>query len=221
MSDDSFIREVNEEIRQDQAKALWDRFGPLVLAFAVLVVLATAAFVAWEYWRESRSGGSGDAFSQAQQLAKDGKTDEALAAFKKLEDEGHGAYPVLARMRTATVLANKGDAKGAVAVFDQVAADSGTDAALRDVAKLRAALLLIDSGTYGDVSQRAGPLAVDTNPLRNSAREALGLSAWKEGKSADAAKLFEQITGDDGASQNQRQRANMMIELIRGSGTGS
>ena len=45
MSDDSFIREVNEELRQDQAKALWDRYGPAFIALAVLVVLGTAAFV--------------------------------------------------------------------------------------------------------------------------------------------------------------------------------
>ena len=43
MSDDSFIREVNEELRQDQAKALWDRYGPIVLGIAVAVVLATAS----------------------------------------------------------------------------------------------------------------------------------------------------------------------------------
>jgi hypothetical protein len=50
MSDDSFIREVNEEMRQDQARLLWDRYGPAALALAVLVVLATAAFVGYEYW---------------------------------------------------------------------------------------------------------------------------------------------------------------------------
>ena len=35
MSDDSFIREVNEELRQDQAKALWDRYGPAFIGLAV------------------------------------------------------------------------------------------------------------------------------------------------------------------------------------------
>ena len=65
MSDDSFIREVNEEIRQDQAKALWDRYGPAVIVLAVLVVLGTAAYVGYDYWTETRANRSGDAFSQA------------------------------------------------------------------------------------------------------------------------------------------------------------
>ena len=90
MSDDHFIREVNEELRKDQAKALWDRYGPIALAAAVLIVLATAAYVGYNYWIETRAGRSGDAFSQALRLANDGKNDEALKAFETLEAEGHG-----------------------------------------------------------------------------------------------------------------------------------
>jgi hypothetical protein len=221
MSDDTFIREVNEEIRQDQAKAIWDRYGALAIAAAVLVVLATAAYVAYDYWETSRANTSGDAFSQALVLANQGKDDEALAALKELEGNGYGAYPLLARMRSATVLAEKGDFAGAVAGFDAVAADGSIPMALRDMAKLRAAFLLVDNGSYQDVSARAEALAADTNPLRHSAREAMALSAWKEGKAVDALKLFGQINADENAPRNSRERANMMTELIRGSGAAS
>lgn len=221
MSDDSFFREVNEEIRQDQAKALWDRFGPVILGLAALIVVGTGAFVAWEYWQSSKANTAGDAFSQALTLARDGKNDEALAALKALETDGYGAYPILARMRSATVLADKGDFKGAVEAFDAVAADGSIPMSIRDLARLRAAYLLVDNGTSAEVSQRAEPLSADTNPLRASAREALALSAWKEGKASDALKLFEQISNDDQAPQNARQRAGMMAELIRGSGAAS
>jgi hypothetical protein len=221
MSDDSFFREVNEEMRQDQARALWDRYGPAALALAVLVVLGTAAFVAYEYWTETRANRSGDAFSQALVLANEGKNDEALGALDKLEVEGYGAYPLLARMRAATVLAAKGDFAGAVASFDAVAADTSIPSAIRDMANLRAAFILVDSGSYADVSARAEALTNDTNTLRHSAREALGLSAWKEGRSLDALKLFEQIASDDGAPRNARERATLLAELIRGSGAAS
>lgn len=221
MSDDSFIREVNEEMRQDQARALWDRFGPYVLGLAVLVVLATAIFVVWDYWNESRANASGDSFSEALELANGGKPDEALVELKKLEEEGYGAYPLLARMRGATVLAEKGDFAGAVAGFDAVANDSSIDAAIRDMARLRAGYLLVDNGSYADVSSRLEVLTADTNPFRHSAREALGLSAWKEGKAADALKFFDQISSDDGAPRQARERASMLAELIRGSSAAS
>lgn len=221
MSDDSFIREVNEEMRQDQARALWDRFGPYVIGLAVLIVLATAAFVVWDYWDESRANASGDAFSEALELANGGKPDEAAAALKRLEEEGYGAYPLLARMRGATVLAEKGDFAGAVAGFDAVAGDSSIDAAIRDLARLRAGYLMVDHGSYADVSSRLEVLTADTNAFRHSAREALGLSAWKEGKAGDALKFFDQIASDDGAPRQARERASMLAELIRGSGAAS
>lgn len=221
MSDDSFFREVNEEIRREQAKALWDRYGPAAIAVAVLIVLGTVAYVAYDYWVETRANRSGDAFSQALVLANDGKNDEALGALQALEKDGYGAYPLLARMRAATVLAAKGDFAGAVAGFDAVAKDTSIPASIRDLASLRAAFILVDSGAYADVAARAEALTSDTNTLRHSAREALALSAWKEGRSSDALKLFDQISSDEGAPQSLRQRATMVADLIRGSGVSS
>lgn len=221
MSDDSFIREVDEELRQDKFNALWRRYGVWLITAAVLVVLGTASFRAYDYWKETRANSSGDAFLQALTLANEGKSDEALKALEALQQDGYGSYPLLARMRAATVLAEKGDLEAAVAEFDAVAADGSIAEAIRDMARLRAALLLVDTGSYADVASRAEVLAVDGNALRHSAREALGLAAWKEGKFEDALKLFEQINNDNEAPRNLRQRASVMAELIRGSGTSS
>lgn len=221
MSDDSFIREVNEELRQDQARALWDRYGAILIGIAVAIVLATASYVAWDYWNRSRANKSGDDFSQALALANQGKADEALAAMQALEKDGYGAYPLLARMRAATLLIERGDFSGAVAAFDAVANDGSIPASIRDIARLRAGLVLVDHGTYADVSRRVELLATDTNPMRHLAREALGLSAWKEGRMTDAQKLFEQISSDGQAPRNARERAALMTELITSSGDAS
>ncbi|KQZ93882.1 hypothetical protein ASD64_02965 [Mesorhizobium sp. Root157] len=219
--DETFIREVNEEIRKEQAKALWDRYGPILIGLALLVVLATSGYVGYRYWDESRANTSGDAYSQALRLANEGKEADALAALADIEKTGYGAYPVLARMRSATVKADKGDIATAVSELDAVAADGSIPQSLRDMARLRAALLLVDNGSYADVSSRVEALAADGNALRHSAREALGLSAWKAGKATDALKLFDQIVADQAAPQNLRQRATLMSELIRGSGGAS
>src|SRR5690606_7986065 len=55
MSDDSFFREVDQELRQDRAKALWDRYGTAIIAAAIAVVVATSAVVGWDYWSQSRA----------------------------------------------------------------------------------------------------------------------------------------------------------------------
>jgi hypothetical protein len=218
MSDDSFIREVNEELRQDQMKALGRRYGPIAIAVAALAVLGTAGYVAYDHWTTSRANTSGDAFARALELAGEGNSEEALVTLSELESSGYGAYPMLARLRAATTLADSGDAAGAIERFDQVANDRSAPAAIRDIARLRAALLLVDHGTYADVAARVEALTAEGNPMRHTAREALALSAWKEGNRENALALFGQILDDTQAPAGARQRAEMMSDLIAGSG---
>lgn len=217
MSNDSFIREVNEELRQDKLKAVWTRYGLLIAGVVAAILVGTAAWVGWTSWNEQRANRSGDAFSQALDLAEAGRNDEALEALRALEADGYGSYPVLARMRQATVMSDAGDFDGAVAAFDSVAADTSIPQAIRDMARLRAALVLVDHGTAAQVAERTQPLIDDANAMRHSAREAMGLAAWKEGDTATAAQMFERITADGQAPANLRQRAELMLELLRGS----
>ncbi len=218
MSDDHFVREVDEEIRSDQFKSIWDRYGILLITAAVAIVLGTAAYRGYEYWQESRASASGDAFLAALKLAATGDNDGALKALTELEKTGVGAYPVLARMRAATVEAEKGDAAKAVALFDAVAGDAKVDAAVRDMARLRAALLLVDSGTYEAVAKRVEVLSTDGNALRFSAREAMGLAAWKGGDFAAAEGFFKQLADDKDGPRNIAERANVMLDVIKSSG---
>lgn len=215
MTDDSFIREVNEELRSEQMRAVWRRFGPILIGGAVAIVIGTAGYVGYEYWRESKAAVSGDQFLTALELAGENKTDEALSALKTLETEGAGSYPLLAQLRSATLLEQKKDMAGAVSAFDAVAADNKAPVALRDVAKLRAAYILVDTGSYDDVAKRAETLSADGNPMRGSAREVLGLAAYKAGRTDDAVKLFRQNADDAAIPANLRQRANTMLDLMR------
>lgn len=221
MSNDSFIREVNEELRQDQLRSLWQRFGSYIIGAAVLVVLATAAFVGYEQWTASRANHSGDLFARALELSEQGRADEALDVFAELESAGYGAYPILARMRAAAALVENGEVEEAIAKLDAVANDRSAPGAIQDIARIRAALLLVDHGSYADVAARVEALTADTNPMRHSAREALGLAAWKEGNRENAMALFGQILDDMEAPAGVRRRAEMMSDLIAGSASVS
>lgn len=211
---DSFIREVNEELRSDRARAIWLRFGGLIIGVAILVVLGTIAKVAYEYWSETSASRSGDEFLAALTLSKQNKPDEALAALTTLEKDGYGAYPVLARMRAATLQAQKGDTAAAVKSFSDIAQDGSLPQPMRDAARIRAAYLLIDTGTYDQVSAETEQLAVPGNGMRHSAREVLGLAAFKAGDTAKAKTWFQQIVDDAETPRNIANRAQMMLDLL-------
>ena len=216
--DDSFIREVNEELRSDQMKAIWTRFGGLIIGLAVLIVLGTVGKVGYDYWQETSSSQSGDQFLAALNLARENKSDEALSALAELQKEGYGSYPVLARLRAATLQAQKGETEAAVAAFSEIGKDTRIPPALRDAARLRAAYLLIDAGTYEQVSSEVEQLAVPQNAMRHSAREALGLAAYKVGDYAKAKSWFQQIADDAESPRGIASRAQMLLDVIAASG---
>ena len=217
-NDDSFIREVNEELRSDQFRSVWRRFGRVIIGLAVLIVVGTAAHRLYQHFQSQAASGSGDEFVAALKLIDENKHDDALKALEKLAAEGHGSYPALARMRGATLQAEKGDAAGAVKAFSEIAADTGVPQALRDASRMRAGWLLIDSGTYEQVSAEVEQMAVPANGLRNSAREALGLSAYKAADFKRAQDWFQQIVDDTSAPRPVANRAQIMLDLIAASG---
>ena len=151
-------------------------------------------------------------------LSRENKTDEALTALATLEKDGYGAYPVLAKMRAATLQAQKGDTAGAIKVFSDISKDTALPQAMRDAARMRAAYLLVDTGTYEQVSAEAEQIAVPGNGMRHSAREVLGLAAYKAGDMAKAKTWFQQIVDDAETPRNLANRAQMLLDLITASG---
>lgn len=210
---DSFIREVNEELRSDQMRAVWTQYGLMIVAIAVAIVIGTAGYRGYVYWSGVQASASGDRFLTAMKLAADNKTDEALAAFTQLEKDGYGSYPVLARMRAATLKAAT-DPKTAVAELEAVANDAKVPDAVRDVARLRAGWLLIDTAPYADVSKQVEVLTDPQNPMRHSAREALGLSAFRNGDVQQAQTWFQAIANDQQTPVNVGNRARIMLDLL-------
>jgi hypothetical protein len=151
-----------------------------MLAVAIGIVAVTAGLRGWQYWKETTAAGPA-MFPGSAGKARSGDTDAALPNFQALEQTGYGSYPVLAQMRAATVLADNGDTAAAISAFSAIGKDVSQPVAIRDAARLRAAYLLIDNGSYSTFQPRSRCLAVPGNPARHSAREALGIAAYKAG----------------------------------------
>lgn len=193
MSDDSFIREVNEELRQERAKALWGRYGPILIVLAVLFVLATGVYQLFQYWQSKKADAVSQDYIAALDLSDGRNFDAALAKLDTVKASGFGAYPALADMRRAAILSEQGKNDEAVRLFDIIAADTKSPEMLKQVARIRAAYLLVDSGTFEQVADRVDTLANEAAPMRMAAWEALGLAAWKAGQTDKAKTYFDNI----------------------------
>ncbi len=212
MSD--IFKEVDEDLRHERLRKLWDRFGPYVIGLAILIVVGTAGYRGWIYWQERQAQANGDRFLAALTLSDQGKHDEAIAALKAIEANGSGGYPILAGFRIASELAATGKTQDALAEYDAIAAKSGISADLKSLARLRAAALLVDSDSLADLEKRLSDLAGTGNVWRHNARELLGLAAWRVGDYEAARKYFDEINSDQEAPADLRQRAQVMLSLI-------
>ena len=213
MSDDLIFREVDEDLRQEQLQRLWKSYGAYIVAAAVLIIAGVAGYKGWTWYEARQAANSGARFEAALRLVEEGKEADALESFNELVRGGSGGYPVLARFAAAAARARSGDRDGAVAAYDALAREAG-DPVLEDLARLKAALILVDSAPYESLKSRLSGITVEANPWRNSAWEILGLAAYRSGDMEAAAEAFDEIAADLGAPQEVRQRADMMLALI-------
>ncbi len=211
MSD--IFREVDEDIRQEKYRRLWDRFGPWLIAVAVLIVVGTGGYRGWLYWQENQSQAAGDNFFEAVRLSEDGDTEQAAELFGELSD-ATGGYAAIARMRAATDMVQAGQTTEALAEFDAVSRDSSVDAGLRDIAAMRAAYLAVDTEGYAAVADRIEGLTGDAEPFRAGARELLAVAAWKAGDVETARRWISAIDDDPEAPTDVKRRVAILTQVI-------
>jgi hypothetical protein len=210
MSD--IFQEVDEAVRREKLEKLWKRYGNFVIAAAVVVVLAIGGWRGYQWWEAKKAAQAGAAFDAAAELADQGKTEDAEAAFARLAGEGTAGYRILARLREAAVVAQR-DPRAAVAAYDAIANDTSVGPVFRQLAGVRAAILLVDSAPLSEITRRLEPLAQPDSTFRHTAREVLALAAWKAGDTATAKKWFDTIAGDVDTPQSMRGRVDVLMTL--------
>jgi hypothetical protein len=211
------FHEVDEEVRRDQLKKLWDRYRILLIALAVLIVAAIGAWRFYEYDVAKKAAIAGAAFESAVTLSEQGTHAEAEAAFAKVVTEVPGGYGILSRFRAAAELGQVKPAD-AVKAYDELAADNSLGATWQDLAGLRAGLLLVDTAPLADMRRRLDPLAEPGRTYRHTARELLALSAWRNNDFTAAGKYIDMIAGDGETPPGTRSRIDVLAALIAAGG---
>ncbi|EME71991.1 hypothetical protein H261_00390 [Paramagnetospirillum caucaseum] len=205
------IKEVDEDLRQDELNRLWKKHGGLLTAGVVALVLSVAGWQGWKAWDAKQRQAASSRYSETSALVEQGKAGEAAEVLGKLAAEGPKGYRLLADLRRADMAQQAGDFTGAATLYGKIAADSSVDKVYRDMSAIRAAYLILDSGDPAAIEKSVEPLAVESSSWRHSAREILALLALKRGQAPRAAELFAKIAEDAAAPQGLRTRAAEML----------
>ena len=207
------FREVDEELRRDQAIVLWRKYGRLVIVFAVAAVAATAGFVSWQNYRETRRDAAARSYAQAMELVAGSDVAAAATAMADLAN-GSSAYRPLAELQEAAIEAKAGKKSQAALIYDHLAADGSADPAFRGLATILSAMIGLEGPDPAAVVKKLQPLAAEGQPFRPSALELLGYVAIGQGDFKTAKSHFRAIADDMAAPTGLRQRATQVLAWI-------
>lgn len=207
------FREVDEALREDRVKAIWSRYGTLIMAGAIAIVAATGGFVGWRAYSKSQNEAQSRALAEAQIQATANPKD-AAALYASVAAEGNADHAALARLLEARAQLDAGKRDEAAALYQQIANDGGVNGTVRDLAKLYSAMARLDSADPGAIEAELAPLAVDGAPWRDNARELQGLLALRQNDTAKARGIFEALSKDAQASSAMRARADQLLGVL-------
>jgi hypothetical protein len=205
--------EVDEDVRRDQLKKLWDQYSIYIIAAALLIIAAVGGWRGYQYLEGKKAAEAGAAFDKAVELSEQNKHTEAEAAFTELAAKAPSGYRMLARLRAAGEVANR-DPQAAAKMYDDIAADRSIGAPEQDLAKIRAAGLLLETASYPSMLQRLESATAPRATFRHTARELLALSAWRAGDTSAARQWLDLIANDGETPPSLRSRAEALQALL-------
>jgi hypothetical protein len=205
--------EVDEEVRRDQLKKLWDAYSIYIVAGALLIIAAVGGWRGYQYLEAKKAAEAGRAFDAALELSEQNKHVEAEAAFNNLAATAPSGYRVLARLRAAAELATR-DPQAGAKLYDDISADRSVGPAVQDLARIRAAGLLLETASYSTMLQRLESAAKPEATFRHTARELLALSAWRANDTAAARQWLDVIANDGETPSGLRSRAEALQALL-------
>lgn len=204
---DTFVREVDENLRRDQLRDFFKHNGAWLVAGLVLFLVACGGFIWWQQHRHQ------NAEAQVEQIAtiyKDigvGKTDKAPAQLDELAKSGSKGVRATALFTSAALAIQQNDHKTAIAKYQAIAADSALPKPYRDAALVRQTALEFDSLDPKQVIDRLAPLAKAGEPWFGSAGEMTALALIKQGKNQQAGELFASLAKDKSVPDSIRNRS--------------
>ena len=205
--------EVDEEVRRDQLKKLWDQYSIYIIAGALLIIAAVGGWRGYQYLEAQKAAEAGAAFDAAIDLSEQNKHAEAEAAFDKLAATAPSGYRMLARLRAAAEVASR-DPQAGAKMYDEIAADRSIGTEQQELARIRAAGLLLDTESYPNMLQRLEPATKPEATFRHSARELLALSAWRANDTTAARQWLDMIANDGETPSAMRSRAEALQALL-------
>ena len=207
---DTFVREVDEELRRERVNSFVARFGWAIVAAVVLVIAAIGGYIWWQGRQQEQAAQQGEALLEALQTMETGNRQAAMPAVDQLAQSDVKGYRVAALFARATAQSEAGREADAIATFKSIAENGEFAEPYRQAALVRQTVLEFDRLQPQQIIQRLGPLARPGQPWFGSAGEMVAIAHLRMNRPELAGPLFARIGRDETVPPSIRTRAIQM-----------
>lgn len=210
---EEFIKEVDEDLKEEKRVKLWKKLLPYVLGFSFGVILLTSGFVFWENYSKNTSQSLGDDFTAAVGLASEDDVDAALLALDRIVDKGSDGYATIAKMKKASIFIQKGDIDKGLDIYLDLEKNA-VDQSFRDIATILYVLNSMDKVDPMKLLDKIKPLEA-SKIWKSSALELKAFIYLKTEKKEQAKETFQSILNQKNTPSSLSSRARNMIEYLK------
>lgn len=211
---ETFLREVDENLRRDRLRDFFKENGSWLVAAVVIFLAASGGIIWWKQYSVQRNEAQVEKLAQIYKDVGAGNTAQAPQQLSDLSQSGSKAVRASAQFASAAIALQKGDTKGATATYTSLANDDGLPKPYRDAALIRQTALEFDHLAPQEVISRLAPLAKPGEPWFGSAGEMTALAMIKQGNNQQAAQLFAAMARDQSVPEAIRSRASQVASSL-------
>lgn len=209
---DSFIQEVDEDVKNDNLKELWNRYGLFVIAVVVLAVSAAVSFDKLQAWQMLRNQNRTEAYMTATKLQDN--AEETIAALQKISQDNQGIFSDFAKLQIANVLLEENKQEEALAALEKLAGEKQVNSEVKNIALVKLATYRVDTASYDELKELLQPVLVEGNSWMPLAQDLLAMSAIKSGDLENARSIYENILKIKDLPEDFRAKIQDMLSSI-------
>ena len=188
---DAFINEVSEEVKNDNFKELWNRYGLLIIAIVAVAVCGAVSFERIKSWHLQHNQMTTETYMDA--AHKQDNPEAMIAALQKINQSDHGIYGDFARLQIANVLFEQQKDEEAMAMLEALTKDPQVNTEVRQIALVKYATYKVDVMSKQELTDLLQPVLDANNSWTPLANDLLAMAAIREGDLQTAREIYTKL----------------------------
>jgi len=209
---DAFIQEVDEDVKNDNLKVLWNRYGVAIIAFVFLAVSAAVSFDQIRLWKVAQNQRTTETYMDAAQPKAN--LSDNIEALQKISQDDNGIFSDFARLQIANILLSEDKTDEALAMLQTIIDDKQVNSEVKNIALVKLATYKVDTLSKDELEELLKPLLAENSSWNPIAQDLLAMSAIRNGDMETARSIYENILKVKDLPENFRTKIQDVLSSL-------